>query len=599
MSGYHFAYHLEQANTRLHKMGLSRDDNDQQDSKRGGTKAALFVYVAVGLENMAFLANASGFVNYFYQYMNFSLTKSSTTLTNYMGSAFILSLVGGLVSDTYLSRFKTGMLFACFELLGFGVLTAQAYFDQLRPTPCIGVAPDQAYLCEKATTGQVAILYVGLYLVALGTGGLKAALPSLGADQFDDHTPEEAAKLAIFFNRYLLSFTIGGIFGVTFLVWISENKGWPWGFGICTMSIFICMAILFMGKSTYRHNVPKGSPLTRIAQVFVVAIKNAKQAVPEKIEEFHEVNHIEAGEENEILEKTEQFRFLDRAAIVRKSNDTTSIAPAGPWKLCTVTQVEETKIIVRMLPIILSTVFLNTCFSQLQTFSVNQGNTMDRDLFGFEVPASSIPVIPLISTFIVIPIYEKIIVPIARKYTGVPTGIRSLQRIGVGLVLSAISMGVAGIIETRRKNIAIEKNMVNSNEALPYSVFWLAFQYAIFGAADMFSLVGLLDFFYSESSSGMRSFGTAISWCSLGLGYFVSTIMVDIVNTASGGWLASNNLNRNKLNYFYWLLAGISLLNFGFYLVCASWYKYKKVDEHYKNQKANALHGRMASPPRY
>ena len=204
---------------------------------------------------------------------------------------------------------------------------------------------------------------------------------------------------------------------------------------------------------------------------------------------------------------------------------------------------------------------------------------MDRNILGgFKVPAPSIPVIPLIFMFILIPLYERIFVPLARKVTGIPTGIRHLQRIGIGLVLSAISMAVAGAVESRRKSVAIQHNMVDSLDPLPITVFWLGFQYAIFGAADMFTLVGLLEFFYAESSKGMKSLGTAIAWCSFAFGYYTSTVVVEVVNKVSGGWLASNNLNRDKLNYFYWLLAGLSVVNFGVYLVCASWYRYKKVE---------------------
>lgn len=230
-----------------------------------------------------------------------------------------------------------------------------------------------------------------------------------------------------------------------------------------------------------------------------------------------------------------------------------------------------------MLPIILSTIFMNTCLAQLQTFTIQQSTTMDRNLLGFKVPGPSIPVIPLAFMSILIPIYDRYLVPVVRKFTGIPTGIKHLQRIGVGLVLSAISMAVAGIVETHRKSVAIDNNMVDSPDPLPLTVFWLGFQYAIFGVADMFTLVGLLEFFYEESSSGMKSLGTAISWCSLAFGYYLSSIVVQVVNKVSGGWLASNNLNRDKLNYFYWLLAGLSIVNFGAYLMCASWYKYKKV----------------------
>lgn len=68
-----------------------------------------------GLENMAFIANAVSLVTYFYGYMNYNITKSATTLTNFMGTAFLLSIFGGFISDTYLSRFKTCIIFGCVE----------------------------------------------------------------------------------------------------------------------------------------------------------------------------------------------------------------------------------------------------------------------------------------------------------------------------------------------------------------------------------------------------------------------------------------------------------------------------------------------------
>ncbi|KAH1252423.1 hypothetical protein AAZX31_04G035600 [Glycine max] len=568
-------------------MGICRNMGTQPRVQRrlGGNRATLFVYAMEGLENMAFVANAVSLVTYFFGYMNFSLTKSATTLTNFMGTAFLLALVGGLISDTYLSRFKTCVLFACMELLGYGILTVQARFHQLRPIPCKDLATTQMSQCEAATGGHAAILYTGLYLVALGTGGIKAALPALGADQFDEKDPKEATQLSSFFNWFLFSLTIGAIIGVTFIVWIGVNLGWDWSFIVCTLTILFAIVFICMGNSLYRNNVPKGSPLVRIIQVFVAAFRNRKLLIPDNTDELHEIHEKQGGDYYEIIKSTDQFRFLDRAAIARSS--TGARTTSGPWRLCTVTQVEETKILVRMLPIILSTIFMNTCLAQLQTFTIQQSTTMDTNLGGFKVPGPSVPVIPLLFMFVLIPLYDRVFVPLARRITGIPTGIRHLQRIGIGLVLSTVSMAVAGFVETRRKSVAIQHNMVDSTEPLPISVFWLGFQYAIFGAADMFTLIGLLEFFYAESSAGMKSLGTAISWSSVAFGYFTSTVVVEVVNKVSGGWLASNNLNRDNLNYFYWLLSVLSVVNFGFYLVCASWYRYKTVENEQGDSKDN------------
>ncbi|PWA54723.1 hypothetical protein CTI12_AA432500 [Artemisia annua] len=515
-----FGYYMSSMVVEVVNKGSTGDVKTQarHQKRLGGTRAAMFAYAMIGLENMAFIAMAVS--------------------------------------------------------LGYALLAIQARFQQLRPIPCNASLGNE---CEQAESGQEAILFTGLYLIAFGTGGIRAALPSLGADQFDQSDPKEAESLASFFNWFLFSVTTGAVFGVTFVVWISSNQGWDWGFGICSVAVLVSALFLLMGKSMYRNYVPKGSPITRILQVFMVAIRNRNIPIPEMTNELHEMHDKEAGVESEILQRTEHFRCLDRAAIINSGLDASEFSPSGSWKLCTVTQVEETKILLRMLPIILSTIFMNTCLAQLQTFTIQQSTTMDRNLLGFQVPGPSIPVIPLAFMSILIPIYDRYLVPFVRKFTGIPTGIKHLQRIGVGLVLSAISMAVAGIVETHRKSVAIDNNMVDSPGPLPLTVFWLGFQYAIFGVADMFTLIGLLEFFYEESSSGMKSLGTAISWCSMAFGYYLSSIVVQVVNKVSGGWLASNNLNRDKLNYFYWLLAGLSIVNFGAYLMCASWYKYKKV----------------------
>lgn len=268
-------------------------------------------------------------------------------------------------------------------------------------------------------------------------------------------------------------------------------------------------------------------------------------------------------------------RCLDKAAVVPKNVELTE------WRVCTVTKVEEVKIVTRMLPIIGSTIIMNTCLAQLQTFSVQQGYRMNRHFGSFEVPAPSVPVIPLLFMCILIPIYDLLFVPFARKITNHPSGITQLQRVGVGLVLSIISMVIAAVVEIKRKNQSL------TNPLQPIHVFWLSFQYAIFGIADMFTLVGMLEFFYKEAPIGMRSLSTSFTWISLSFGYFLSSAFVDIINSVTKrvssskkGWLDGQDLDQNNLQLFYWFLAILSCLNFINYIYWASWYKYKADDQH-------------------
>nr|XP_017216789.1 PREDICTED: protein NRT1/ PTR FAMILY 4.5-like [Daucus carota subsp. sativus] len=522
------------------------------------------------LDTTAFIVCIVTMFLYFMRVMYFDLAGAANTMTNFMGSSFLLSLVGGFISDTYINRFYTCLIFGCVEVLAFALMTVQANLKSLHPSNCRTTNCVELGNCKRSSCleGSIAFMfYVSLCLLALGSGGVRGSLPSLGADQFDSNDPKEAKLLGRYFNWLLLSTTSGSIIGVTVIVKISLTYGWWWGFFLSTLLCFIGFSVLSLGASFYRLQIPGDSPIIQVLRVLVAAFRNRKLSLSENADELYE-----SKEEATLAPKlshTNQFSWLDKAAIYRAEGTT-------PWTLCTVTQVEEVKILTRMMPILFSTIIMNTCLAQLQTFSLAQGNIMDLRLGSYKFPAASIPVIPLLFISILLPFYEFIFVPFARKISGHPSGITQLQRVGVGLVLSAVSMAVAGLVEVKRRNQSLldPKN--------PISLFWLSFQYGIFGIADMFTFVGLLEFFYREAPVGMRSLSTSFTYISLSFGYYLSSVFVDIINSVTEkitpsklGWLHGLDLNKNNLNLFYWFLAILSCINFLNYLYWATWYKYK------------------------
>ncbi|KAJ4887441.1 Protein NRT1/ PTR FAMILY 4.3 [Raphanus sativus] len=109
------------------------------------------------------------------------------------------------------------------------------------------------------------------------------------------------------------------------------------------------------------------------------------------------------------------------------------------------------------------------------------------------------------------------------------------------------------------------------------SIFWITPQFLIFGISEMFTAVGLIEFFYKQSSKGMETFLMALTYCSYSFGFYFSSVLVSVVNKItstyfdSKGWLGENNLNKDRLDLFYWLLAVLSLLNFISYLFWSRW----------------------------
>ncbi|XP_077231744.1 protein NRT1/ PTR FAMILY 4.4-like [Tasmannia lanceolata] len=535
-------------------------------NKHGGMKAATFVLGIQAFEIMSIGAVGNNLITYVFNEMHFSLSKSANIVTNFIGTIFLLSLFGGFLSDSYLGSFWTMLIFGFVELSGFILLSVQAHLHQLRPPKCN--MANEGWKCIEAKGFKASIFFIALYLVALGSGCLKPNMISHGGDQFQKDDPKQSKKLSTYFNTAYLSFCIGQLFAVTVIIWVQTRVGMDVGFGLSAATMAMGLISLISGTLLYRNKPPQGSIFTPIVQVFVAAIAKRKQVCASNSEMLH-------GSQNDvsshIVYHTEKFRFLDKACI--KIQDGGNMKEC-PWRLCTVAQVEQVKIIISVIPIFACTIIFNTILAQLQTFSVQQGDVMNNQLTkSFQIPPASLQSIPYFLLVFLVPLYEAVFVPLARKFTGNESGISPLQRIGVGLFFATFSMVSAALVENKRRNLSIDlKEKI--------SIFWIAPQFLIFGLSEMFTAVGLIEFFYKQSLAGMQSFLTAMTYCSYSFGFFLSSLLVSLVNkitsnSSIGGWLSDNDLNKDRLDLFYWMLAALSLVNFFNYLFWSKWYSYK------------------------
>lgn len=172
------------------------------------------------------------------------------------------------------------------------------------------------------------------------------------------------------------------------------------------------------------------------------------------------------------------------------------------WRLCSTTQVEELKLLLRLLSTGFSCLMYAVVLLQPTTFFTKQCSTIDRRLSSsFVLPPASLAVTITLASMVLVPIYDRIFVPIARRLKGIPSGLTMLQGVGVGMFLSVISMAVAALVEKRRLGIARELGLADlPNAIVPMSMWWLLPQYLICGVSDVFALVGLQEIFYDQNA---------------------------------------------------------------------------------------------------
>ncbi|CAD6334176.1 unnamed protein product [Miscanthus lutarioriparius] len=212
---------------------------------------------------------------------------------------------------------------------------------------------------------------------------------------------------------------------------------------------------------------------------------------------------------------------------------------------CTVTEVEEVKLIIGMIVVWLSTLVPCTIWAQVNTLFVKQGTTLDRSMGGVHIPAASLGSFITISMLLSIPVYDRVLVPLVRRRTGNPRGITLLQRLGIGCAFQVLVVACAYLVEVRRMRVIRERSVHHAGDTVPMSIFW------------------------------MLPHG-------LGVGNFLNSLLVTLVDRATRGresagksWIG-DNLNDSHLDYYYVFLLLLSVLNMAVFVWLVMRYKYKR-----------------------
>lgn len=257
----------------------------------------------------------------------------------------------------------------------------------------------------------------------------------------------------------------------------------------------------------------------------------------------------------------------------------------NPWRLCPITQVEEVKCILRLLPIWLCTIIYSVVFTQMASLFVEQGAAMKTTISNFHIPPASMSSFDILSVALFIFLYRRVLDPFVGKLKKSSSkGLTELQRMGVGLIIAVMAMVSAGIVECYRLKYA-QADCTHCEGSSSLSIFWQVPQYALIGASEVFMYVGQLEFFNAQAPDSLKSFGSALCMTSISLGNYVSSLLVTMVMKISTvdrmpGWIPGN-LNKGHLDRFYFLLAALTVIDFVIYIACARWYKSIKLEEKY------------------
>ncbi|ESQ27984.1 hypothetical protein EUTSA_v10019581mg, partial [Eutrema salsugineum] len=449
-------------------------------------------------------------------------TAAAANVNAWTGTLLLLPLLWSILADTFLGRFRTIIISSSLYVLGLALLS----FSAMIP-----------HRSEDSNQLQVTLFFCSLYLIAIGNGGYKPCIKVFGADQFGGNDEKERESKSSFFNWLMFGNCISILTSQLVSSCIQENLGWPLGFGITCLSMILALFPFLFGTTTYRFSTERGgkkNPFHRIGRDFVEAVKNRRQQ-----------NSDIAIQKTLLLlphQSSKKFSFLDRAAIS-----------------CDLDEVEEAKPVLRIVPIWMTCLVFVIVLAQSSTFFTKQGATMNKSISpGLVVPAATLQCFLELSIIVFIPIYDR------------------LHRIGTGIFISILAMVVAALVETKRLQAA------RDDVTIPISVWWLVPQYVMYGVSEVFTKVGLQEFFYNQvpSTALLRSVGMALNLSIYGAGNFLSSFIISVIDkftsqSCQESWF-DNDLNKAHLDYFYWLLACLNSIGLASCLWFAKVYVYNR-----------------------
>lgn len=444
---------------------------------------------------------------------------------------FIIPVIGGYIADTLAGKYNTILGSGLIYVLGLFLLPTSA-FDY---TDFFGT-DDDGVPFDLSTSMRRVYYFMGLVFVAIGTGGIKANVGPFGAQQVEDLGPEAVQS---FFNWFYWFINAGSFIAFLGVAYIQQNVSFSLGYLIPFISMIVALVIFVAVKSKYKQTPPGGSIIVDSLGVC-----------------------CDAG-----------CRKFDNA---RKSN-------GGKYPDDFVTGVIA---VLRVIPVFLLIILYWAIYSQMQSTFFLQGERMDAKLGSVIMPIAVLNVFNTIIILILIPIMDKVVYPFLAKYNRSPT---HLQRIGLGFVLSALSVLVAGILEIYRKKDIEENGVIQQQlsgdtfNASSISIFAQVPQFALVGASEVFASVSGLEFAYSQAPSFMQGLVMGLFLMTSGIGNYVSEAILEIVKEATGAdppdaWFPEE-MNDGKTENLFFMLAALMAVNTLVFVVVAYFYKYKAPEE--------------------
>uniref|UniRef100_A0A3Q1ITG9 Solute carrier family 15 member 1a n=1 Tax=Anabas testudineus TaxID=64144 RepID=A0A3Q1ITG9_ANATE len=254
---------------------------DKEDPKKHKSKvkskvvcgypiSIFFIVVNEFCERFSYYGMRAVLVLYFKYFLLWDDDLSTSIYHTFVALCYLTPILGAIVADSWLGKFKTIIYLSIVYAIGQVAMAVSAIHD---------ITDSDRNGTPNNMTFHVVLSMVGLFLIALGTGGIKPCVAAFGGDQFSEHQDKQRRT---FFSVFYLCINGGSLLSTIITPILraqdcgiySQQKCYSLAFGVPAALMVVALAVFIIGSGMYYKPEPQGNIMLEVCKCIGFAVKN-------------------------------------------------------------------------------------------------------------------------------------------------------------------------------------------------------------------------------------------------------------------------------------------------------------------------------------
>ncbi|XP_034274226.1 solute carrier family 15 member 1 [Pantherophis guttatus] len=381
------------------------------EESKGKSKAGCFGYplsiffivINEFCERFSYYGMRAVLVLYFKFFLHWDDNLSTAIYHTFVALCYLTPILGALIADSWLGKFKTIISLSIVYTVGQAVLSISSINDLMDGNH--DGAPDDINI-------PIAFSMIGLVLIALGTGGIKPCVAAFGGDQFEEDQEKQRSR---FFSIFYLSINAGSLLSTIITPILrgvecgihDKQKCYPLAFGVPAALMAIALFVFIAGSRMYKKVKPEGNIMVQVGKCISFAIRN---------------------------------RFKHRSKQFPKREHWLDWATEKYDKRL----ITEVKMVLKVLFLYIPLPMFWALFDQQGSRWTLQATTMDGNFGSIQIQPDQMQTVNPILIVIMVPIVDAVIYPLIKKCH---LNFTPLRKMTVGMLLAALAFVVAAVVQ--------------------------------------------------------------------------------------------------------------------------------------------------------